>query len=47
MNPFPNDISPKVNIIAQLEFELTHYNVVVQHISHYNIGTPHSLKQIC
>ena len=37
---FPKDISPKVNVIAQLEFELTYYNVTVQHFSHYAIGTP-------
>ena len=29
--PFPKGISPKVNVIAQLEFGLTHYNVAVQH----------------
>ena len=33
---FPKGISPKVNVIVQLEFELTHYNVLVQHISHGN-----------
>ena len=35
--------SPKVNIIAWLEFELAYYNVAVQHISHYIISTA-SLK---
>ena len=33
-------ISPKMNIIAQLEFELAYYNVTVQHISHYIMGFP-------
>ena len=32
---FPNGISPKVNVIVQLEFELACYDVAVQHISHY------------
>ena len=38
--PFPKVISLKVNIIAQLEFELTNYDVAVQHISHYAMRTP-------
>ena len=32
---FPKDISPKMNVIAWLEFELADYDVAVQHISHY------------
>ena len=32
---FPKSISPKVNVIARLEFELSNYYVAVQHISHY------------
>ena len=42
-------LSPKVNLIAQLEFELTYYNVAVQHISHYTTETPHFIKfiQLC
>ena len=31
---FPNGISPKVNVIVQLEFELTYDDVAVQHDSH-------------
>ena len=30
---FSKCISPKMNIIAWLEFELTHYDVAVQHVS--------------
>ena len=32
-------IYPKLNVIAQQEFELAHYAVVVQHVSHYTTGT--------
>ena len=35
-------ISPKVNVIVQLEIELTHYDVTVQHFSHYTTETHHS-----
>ena len=34
------DISLKVNVIVQLEFELIHYNIAVQYMSHYGMGTP-------
>ena len=27
-------MSPKVNVIARLEFELAYYNVAIHHISH-------------
>ena len=30
----------QVNVIARLEFELTHYNVTVSHNSHYTTRTP-------
>ena len=33
-------ISPKVNVIAQLEFELAYGNVTVQHVCHNFTGTP-------
>ena len=35
---FPKSISPKVNVIARLEFELAYYDVIVQHFSHYATG---------
>ena len=37
---FPKGISPKMNAIARQEFELNDSNVAVQHVSHYNMGTP-------
>ena len=40
VHTFPKGISPKVNVLAQLEFELTYYDVAVQHISHYAMSTP-------
>ena len=36
---FPKGISPKVNIIAWMQFELTHSDVMVQHVSHYETST--------
>ena len=35
IHTFPKGISLKVIVIARLEFELTHYDVVVQHVSHF------------
>ena len=32
-------ISPKVNVIAALEFELVYNDVAVQHVSHYDTET--------
>ena len=37
---FPKGICLKVNIIAQLEIELTYYDVAVQLVIHYAMGTP-------
>ena len=34
---FPNDISPKVNVIVRLEFEIVYYIITVQHVSHCTI----------
>ena len=31
--PLPRDISPEVNVITQLEFELAYYDVAVQHVN--------------
>ena len=33
-------ISPKLNIIARLEFELVYYDVEVEHINHYATANP-------
>ena len=37
---FLNDLSQKVNVIAQMEFELADYDVVVKLIRHCATGTP-------
>ena len=42
MCTFPKNICPKVNLIVQLEFELTYYDVSVQIISHFITRTNHS-----
>ena len=36
--PFPKRISPKVNVIAWLEFELIHYDDAVQQVSYFVMG---------
>ena len=38
VHTLPNDISVKVNLIAQVQFKLTTM-LAVQHVSHYTIGT--------
>ena len=40
VHAFSKGISPKVNVIARLEFELAFYDVAVQNISHYATGDP-------
>ena len=35
VHTFPKGISPEVNRIARLGFELVYYDVAVQHVSHY------------
>ena len=40
LHTFPIGISPKVNVVAGLEFELAYYDVTVQHFSHYHTVTP-------
>ena len=36
---FPKNISPKMNVITHVEFELAYYNVTTQHISYNAPGT--------
>ena len=43
---FLKSINLKVNIIAQLEFELTYYDIVVQHVNHYTMETFPSLGKV-
>ena len=37
--PFPKGLSPKVNVITRLRFELVYNNVALQHVSHYATPT--------
>ena len=39
VHTFSKVISPKVNLKAQLEFELGNYSVLVHHVNRYTIGT--------
>ena len=39
VNIFSKDISPKVNVIAQLKFNLIYFVARVQHFSHYALVT--------
>ena len=45
-NTFPKSISLKVNVKAQLEFELGYFQAGVKHFGHYATGTPHRLKDM-
>ena len=36
----PEGISPKVNVIVPLKFELTYYDIAVEYVSHYTTGSP-------
>ena len=39
VHTFPKVISPKVNVIGQLEFELAYNDVTVQDVNHYTMRT--------
>ena len=39
-NAFLQSISPKINIIVQVDFKLTYFEAAVQHFRHYNMETP-------
>ena len=39
VHTFLKGISLKANVIVQLQFELTHYNIEVQYLIHHAIGT--------
>ena len=39
VHAFPLGISPKVNTIAQLEFELAYSDVEIHHVSYYSTWT--------
>ena len=40
VHTFPKDISSKVNVIASVEFELTYFEVAVQHFSQNTMEFP-------
>ena len=40
IDTFPKSICPKVNVIAQLEFELAYCDSAVHHFNHYTTRTP-------
>ena len=42
VHTFPKGIYPKVNVIAQLEYELTYYDSAVHRFNHYTTRTPPS-----
>ena len=46
VHTFPKSISLKENVIEWLEFELTQYDVAVQHYSHYTMEFPLNLNVI-
>ena len=45
VHTFPKCISPKVNVIAWLEFDLDYIEVAVQYFNHYVTGT-HTKKML-
>ena len=40
VHSFHEDISPKVNVTARLEFKLAYYDITVQHINNHTLGSP-------
>ena len=40
VHAFPKGICPKVNVIAQLEYELAYYDSAVHLFNHYTTKTP-------
>ena len=40
VHTFAEGISPKLNVITQLEFELSYYNVTIQDVIHNTESTP-------
>ena len=40
LHTFPKGICPKVNVIAQLEFELAYYDSAFQRFNHYTTKIP-------
>ena len=42
---FPKDISLKMNVIVQVEFELAYFEVAIQHVDHYTTENHFSAKE--
>ena len=40
IHAFPKGISPKVNVLARLEFELAYYDVKLKHVRHNTMENP-------
>ena len=40
VHTFPKRISPKVNVIVQLKFQLAYFEAAVQHFNYYTMGLP-------
>ena len=40
VHTFPKGISPKLNFISRLEFELAYFKAAVLYLSHHAMGTP-------
>ena len=43
VHAFLKGISPKVNVIVQLEFKLAYYDFTVQYFNHFAMGPPFKL----
>ena len=41
IHTFPNSISSKVNVIAQLGFELANFEAAIKHFSYHSTRTHH------
>ena len=44
VHTFPKGICPKVNVMAQLEYEIAYYDSIVHRFNHYTTRTPPSLS---
>ena len=47
LHSFPKDINQKVNVIARLEFKVTHSEAVIQHFNQFITGIPPHIIRIC
>ena len=40
IHSFSNGLCPKVNVMAQMKYELAYYDIAVQYVSHSTTGPP-------